>query len=82
MTQLKEREIERNRRYVIISNIILHSPISMPNFFDIRALNQKLQTENSHIASEQKCYQDYMNNVVFTNRPTSAYFNQFNTSSR
>ncbi|XP_037030864.1 RIB43A-like with coiled-coils protein 2 [Bradysia coprophila] len=47
-----------------------------------RTLNQKLQTENRQMADEQKCYQDYMNKVVFTNSPTSEYFNQFNTSSR
>lgn len=80
ITELKEREIERQQKYLRLKTYYV--VMCFKHFHYFRALQQQLQTENCHIASEQKCYQDYMDNVVFTNRPTTEYFNQFNTSSR
>ncbi|XP_037368259.1 RIB43A-like with coiled-coils protein 1 isoform X2 [Talpa occidentalis] len=37
---------------------------------------------NQQLAKEQKAQQNYLNSIIYTNRPTAQYFLQFNTSSR
>ncbi|XP_070825249.1 RIB43A-like with coiled-coils protein 1 isoform X2 [Chaetodon trifascialis] len=37
---------------------------------------------NMQLAKEQQAHQEYMNKVLYTNKPTKDYFSQFNTSSR
>lgn len=41
-----------------------------------------VREENERLNQEQKSRKEYMDKVVFTNEPTAAYFEQFNTSSR
>ena len=47
-----------------------------------KELLKKLVDENKRLEYEQKSYQDYLNKTVYTNKPTPAYFMQFNTSTR
>ncbi|XP_033127633.1 RIB43A-like with coiled-coils protein 2 [Anneissia japonica] len=47
-----------------------------------KALEKGQAEENRRMSAEQKSHQEYLNNEVFTNRPTAQYFQQFNTSSR
>jgi len=47
-----------------------------------RDINDQLAVENRRLASEQKGHQHYMDNDVYTNVPTAAYFMQWNTSTR
>ncbi|KAG7323690.1 hypothetical protein KOW79_013392 [Hemibagrus wyckioides] len=42
----------------------------------------QLDQYNQQLAREQQAHQQYLNNELYTNRPTGRYFNQFNTSSR
>ncbi|GFS91811.1 RIB43A-like with coiled-coils protein 1 [Nephila pilipes] len=43
---------------------------------------KKLDSMNQQIAREQKCEQEYLENVVYKNYVSKEYFDQFNTSSR
>ena len=45
-------------------------------------LNRQQADENRRLWKEQKAYRDYLDNDVYTNRPTAAYFMQFNTTTR
>ena len=47
-----------------------------------REMAHQLAEENLRLARVQKNTQDYLNKSVYTNQPTSAYFLQFNTSTR
>ncbi|KAI5095591.1 RIB43A-like with coiled-coils protein 1, partial [Silurus meridionalis] len=42
----------------------------------------QLSQYNQQLAREQQAHQQYLNNELYTNRPTRRYFNQFNTSTR
>jgi hypothetical protein len=50
--------------------------------FIFSALNAQMLSENNDLAREQQQKLKYMDNVVYQNRPTMAYFEQFNTTSR
>lgn len=43
---------------------------------------KSLSDENRRLAQEQKAYQNFLNHEVYTNRPTAAFFTQFNTTTR
>ncbi|XP_041802572.1 RIB43A-like with coiled-coils protein 1 [Chelmon rostratus] len=45
---------------------------------------RRIQTDryNMQLAREQQAYQEELNKVLYTNKPTKDYFSQFNTSSR
>ncbi|GFR13741.1 RIB43A-like with coiled-coils protein 1 [Trichonephila clavata] len=43
---------------------------------------KKLDSLNLQLAREQKCQQEYLDNVVYKNYVSKEYFNQFNTTSR
>jgi len=45
-------------------------------------LQKKQAEENLRLAAEQKAHADYLQKEVYTNQPTSAFFTQFNQSSR
>ena len=47
-----------------------------------RDINDQLATENRRMADEQKAHQRYLDQDVYTNVPTAAYFMQWNTCSR
>ncbi|KAK5643102.1 hypothetical protein RI129_006947 [Pyrocoelia pectoralis] len=41
-----------------------------------------LAEENKRLATEHKNHQEYMNKIVYRNKPTAAFFEQFNKSTR
>jgi len=45
-------------------------------------LQKKQAEENLRLAAEQRAHTEYLQKEVYTNQPTSAYFDQFNRSSR
>ncbi|PNF15395.1 RIB43A-like with coiled-coils protein 1 [Cryptotermes secundus] len=47
-----------------------------------RELDKKILEQNKQLAKEQTTKQEYMERVVFTNVPTEAYYDQFNTTTR
>ena len=47
-----------------------------------KELQKQHVEENKRLSAEQKSHKGFMNNEVYTNRPTAAYFMQFNTSTR
>jgi len=47
-----------------------------------RELNKQQANENVQLMHEQKALRTYMDKDVYTNSPTSAYFMQWNTSTR
>lgn len=47
-----------------------------------KEFDRAVREENDRLCEEQKKTKEYMDKVVFTNEPTAAYFEQFNTTSR
>jgi len=47
-----------------------------------RDINEQMATENRRLADEQKSHQRYLQEDVYTNQPTAAYYMQWNTSTR
>ncbi|XP_022921008.1 RIB43A-like with coiled-coils protein 1 [Onthophagus taurus] len=47
-----------------------------------RESEQQIMEENRLLGVEQKNHKEYLNKVVYTNKPTAAYFDQFNKSTR
>lgn len=45
-------------------------------------IRKQMLDENARLAQEQKSYQNFLDRQVYTNEPTSAYFLQFNTTTR
>lgn len=43
---------------------------------------RKLYEENERLSQEQKAQKEYMNKIVFSNKPTAEFYNQFNKSTR
>lgn len=47
-----------------------------------RQLKMQLADENRRLSAEQHAHREYLNKDVYTNKPTAAYFMQWNTSTR
>ncbi|KAM9445828.1 RIB43A-like with coiled-coils protein 1 [Clarias gariepinus] len=47
-----------------------------------RERRTRLDQYNQQLAREQQAHQEYLNNELYTNRPTVRYFSQFNTTTR
>ncbi|KAJ9588991.1 hypothetical protein L9F63_017686, partial [Diploptera punctata] len=47
-----------------------------------RELNVKILEQNKRLSEEQTRRQKYLNDTVYTNEPTAAYYDQFNTTTR
>uniref|UniRef100_A0A8C6SZQ3 RIB43A-like with coiled-coils protein 1 n=1 Tax=Neogobius melanostomus TaxID=47308 RepID=A0A8C6SZQ3_9GOBI len=47
-----------------------------------RQRRAEMDQYNRLLAKEQQTHQDYLDNIVYTNKPTKDYFRQFNTSTR
>lgn len=45
-------------------------------------IRKQLATDNKSMGSQQKAHVEYLDKEVYTNKPTAAYFMQFNTSTR
>ncbi|KZC07474.1 PREDICTED: RIB43A-like with coiled-coils protein 2 [Dufourea novaeangliae] len=44
--------------------------------------NKKIAEENLQLAEEHKSHQEYLNRVLYKNKPTAAFFEQFNKDAR
>ncbi|XP_017775784.1 PREDICTED: RIB43A-like with coiled-coils protein 2 [Nicrophorus vespilloides] len=47
-----------------------------------RQLNKQVAEENKRLSIEQKNHQQYLKRIVYTNKPTAAYYDQFNRTAR
>lgn len=47
-----------------------------------RELNKKVLEQNKQLSKEQIAHREYTECVIFTNVPTEAYYEQFNTTTR
>ncbi|XP_068991541.1 RIB43A-like with coiled-coils protein 2 [Neodiprion pinetum] len=47
-----------------------------------RQISKQVAEENLQLAEAQKSHQDYLNRVVYKNKPTAAFFEQFNKGTR
>lgn len=47
-----------------------------------RELDKKILEQNKRLSKEQTTKREHMEHVVFTNVPTQAYYDQFNTTTR
>lgn len=47
-----------------------------------RVYDKDLLDDNQRLANAQKQTKNYLDQVVYTNQPTAAYFAQFNTTTR
>ncbi|XP_068083123.1 RIB43A-like with coiled-coils protein 2 [Anabrus simplex] len=47
-----------------------------------REINKQILGQNKQLSAQQKSYQEYVEKILYTNKPTAAYFEQFNTSTR
>jgi hypothetical protein len=54
----------------------------MQSVIPYRELDKKILEENRRLSQEQTTNREYMEHVIFTNVPTEAYYNQFNTTTR
>ena len=45
-------------------------------------IKKKVAEENLQLAHQQKSHQEYLNRVLYKNKPTAAYFEQFNRDAR
>jgi len=76
--ELNEKEWENNRLAQAHTAIIMERQQERLR----RELNKQQAEENLRLATSQKQRKEYMDKELYTNDPTSAYFTQFNTSSR
>jgi len=51
-------------------------------FILFRELNKKIAEENLQLARQQKSHQEYLNRVLYKNKSTAAFFEQFNKGTR
>ena len=47
-----------------------------------RELQKQVADENRRLSNEQNAHKEYLEKEVYTNRPTAAYFMQWNTTTR
>lgn len=47
-----------------------------------RDLERDLREHNKLLGQEQRAHNQYMDKVVYTNTPTAAYYEKFNTTTR
>lgn len=45
-------------------------------------MNKKIAEENLQLAEQHKSHQEYLNRVLYKNKPTAAFFEQFNRDAR
>lgn len=74
----RDKEWERQRLFDARSGLLMEREADRIK----KALEKEQVASNARLAAEQKSNQEYMDNEVYTNRPTAAYFQQWNTTSR
>jgi len=74
----RDREWERQRLFDARSGLLMERESDRVR----KGLEKEQVAANTRLAAEQKSNQEYIDNEVYTNRPTAAYFQQWNTTSR
>lgn len=74
---LMDREQERRQKWDAL--YLKTFQLTMVIF---RELDKQLAEENLKMAEEQKSRKQFLEKVVYTNRPTPEYYDQFNKSTR
>ena len=69
-----ELQAEANRRAAL--------RLEAQNQRERRAVNERVSGENAQLAAEARQRQEFINNKLYTNQPTQAYWDQWNTSTR
>uniref|UniRef100_A0A2C9JD92 RIB43A-like with coiled-coils protein 2 n=1 Tax=Biomphalaria glabrata TaxID=6526 RepID=A0A2C9JD92_BIOGL len=82
--RLRQEEELRNREYDRQASANARAALLIEKELERKRKEiEKAQAdENRRLAQEQKAHIDFLNKEVYTNSPTSAYFMQFNTSTR
>ncbi|XP_038054446.1 RIB43A-like with coiled-coils protein 2 [Patiria miniata] len=82
--RIKEDEEERDKEWEKQRLFDARSGLLMEREGDRirKGLEKEQVASNTRLAAEQKSNQEYMDSEVYTNRPTAAYFQQWNTTSR
>ncbi|KAK9753371.1 RIB43A [Popillia japonica] len=80
----KEMEKRFDREWQDYTNGIQKSILLMDKELERkkRDMEKRLADENKEMSIQQKNNKEYLQKVVYTNKPTAAYFDQFNTSTR
>ncbi|XP_054636545.1 RIB43A-like with coiled-coils protein 1 [Dunckerocampus dactyliophorus] len=82
----RRRVLEKNRDAAWNSHILKESREAQEEERRTAELRRakRLQSDqfNKQLAQEQQAHQQYLNKQLYTNKPTLAYFHQFNTTSR
>nr|XP_061842590.1 RIB43A-like with coiled-coils protein 1 [Nerophis lumbriciformis] len=82
----RRRVFEKNRDAAWNSHILKDSREAQEEEQKMAELRRakRLQSDqfNMQLAQEQQAHQQYLNNQLYTNKPSRAYFSQFNTTSR
>ncbi|CAH1783212.1 unnamed protein product [Owenia fusiformis] len=76
--ELRDKEWERQR----IANARAALLLEREQDRQKKDLDKQQANENKRLSSEQKNHLDFMNKEVYTNRPSAAYFQQWNTTTR
>ncbi|XP_022104047.1 RIB43A-like with coiled-coils protein 2 [Acanthaster planci] len=74
----RDREWERQRLFDARSGLLMEREADRVR----KGLEKEQVAANTRLAAEQKSNQEYIDNEVYTNRPTAAYFQQWNKTSR
>ncbi|XP_071960398.1 RIB43A-like with coiled-coils protein 2 [Antedon mediterranea] len=82
--RIKEEEEERNKEWDQQRLTDARAGILMDREQDRlrKALEKDQADENRRLSAEQRSHKDYLDNEVYTNKPTAQFFQQWNTSSR
>lgn len=74
----RDKEWEKQRLYDARCGMLMEREANRV----VKGLEKEQVASNVRLGNEQKSNQEYMDNEVYTNRPTAAYFQQWNTTSR
>lgn len=82
--RLEEEERRKNEEWDRVRNAHARAGELLEREKDrrVKDLNKQLATENNRLGNEQNAHQGYLDKEVYTNRPTAAYFMQWNTTTR
>lgn len=76
--RLEEMEWDRNR----VAQARLGTILEMRDSRGRTDLDKQMFEENTRLAEEQRTRKNFLDQELYTNKPTREYFSQFNTSTR
>lgn len=76
--ELRNREYDRQASANARAALLIEKELERKR----KEIEKAQADENRRLAQEQKAHIDFLNKEVYTNSPTSAFFMQFNTSTR